>query len=269
MATTLPQALAALRRRYGDAVIQEAGALTPEAVWPTGIRALDHRLLPGGLPLGRLSVLAAQARAPTGRLTLLQSLTAAASRDRLTVYLDLVGTLDPGFLADLGADLSAVLVVRPPSGRWEEGLLMARSLVRAGAPWLAVALGDRVPRSAGWEHRLTGLAEAVSARRGVCLIAAPAPLPQPLAYAASLSLTCEAAGWQEVHGDVAGLRTRLRVVKSKVGVPGRAVTMLLRYPRPYGHAEAIALPAVIDLPRPALASAEDLAVSGLLDAAEV
>jgi hypothetical protein len=258
MATTLPQALATLRRRYGDAVIQEAGALTAEAVWPTGIQSLDRQLLPGGLPQGRISVLAATARAPTGRLTLLQALASAASRDRTIVYLDLAGTLDPGFLADLGADLAAVLVVRPPSERWEEGLLMARSLVRAGAPWLGVALGERVPRASGWEHRLAGLAEAVAGRRGICLIAAPAPLPQPLAYASSLSLGCEAAGWQEAHGDVTGLRTRVTVIKSKVGAPGRSATLLLRYPRPYGPAEVISLPAVVDL---TAAPAEDLPVA--------
>jgi hypothetical protein len=139
MSTPLTQALATLRRRHGDDVIRPGDTLGGVEAWPTGLPILDHRLTPGGLPVGRVSLLAA-APGASGRLTLLQTLTAIASRERVAVYLDLMGSLDPGFLADLGADLMSLLVVRPPSGRWGEGLSMARSLVVAGAPWLAVAL---------------------------------------------------------------------------------------------------------------------------------
>jgi hypothetical protein len=250
MSTPLSQALATLRRRYGDAVIQSGDTLSRTgSVWPTGLPTLDFRLTAGGLPLGRLSLLAASPPpGASGRLTLLQALSAAASRERTAVYLDLAGSLDPGFLADLGADLEALLVVRPPSGRWGEGLSMARSLVVAGAPWLAVALPPVAPgRDPGWEHRLTGLVEAVSARQAVCLVAAAAPVPPALGYAASLTLGCEAAGWQEAHGDVVGLRTRLTVLASKVGAPGEAATLLLRDPRPFATAHVVGWPAVVDL----------------------
>jgi recombination protein RecA len=253
MSTPLSQALATLRRRYGDAVIQSGDTLSrAAAVWPTGLPTLDSRLTAGGLPLGRLSLLAAPTSpGASGRLTLLQALSAAASRERTVVYLDLAGSLDPGFLADLGADLEALLVVRPPSGRWGEGLSMARSLVVAGAPWLAVALPPGAPGGSrgdpGWEHRLVGLVEAVSARQAVCLVAAAAPVPPALSYAASLALGCEAAGWQEAHGDVVGLRTRLTVLASKVGAPGETASLLLRYPRPFATAGVVGRPAVVDL----------------------
>ncbi|HYA00892.1 MAG TPA: hypothetical protein VEK76_11155 [Candidatus Binatia bacterium] len=284
MSTPLSQALAALRRRHGDGVIRSGDTLEGVEAWPTGIPVLDHRLAPGGIPLGRLSLLAAAAPGVSGRLTLLQALTATASRERTAVYLDLTGSLDPGFLADLGADLSALLLVRPPSGLWADGLSMARSLVRAGAPWIAIALPE--PRAAlvpsgppdhrlagqaavtpsapqepqdstvaararpaadpGWEHRLTGLVEAVAARRAVCLVAAADP-PAALGYAASLTLECVAEGWHEIHGDVLGLRTRLTVARSKVSAPGETVTLLLRYPRPFATAEVMARPEVVDL----------------------
>jgi hypothetical protein len=156
-----------------------------------------------------------------------------------------VGSLDPGFLADLGADLSALLVVRPPSGRWGEGFSMARSLVMAGAPWLAVALDSR--SDLGWEHRLSTLVESVAARRAVCLVSAASPLPPALGYASSLTLECAADGWEEAHGDVLGLRTRLTVVKSKVSTPGETAALLLRYPRPFAAAEAVGRPVVVDL----------------------
>ena len=102
MPTPLSEALATLRRRHGDAVIRSGDSLGGIEAWPTGIPILDHRLTPGGLPVGRVSLLAA-APGASGRLTLLQALTATASRERVAVYLDLVGSLDPGFLADLGA----------------------------------------------------------------------------------------------------------------------------------------------------------------------
>ena len=271
MSTPLSEALATLRRRHGDTVIRSGDALGGVEAWPTGLPVLDHRLTPGGLPVGRVSLLAA-APGASGRLTLLQALIAAASRERVAVYLDLVGSLDPGFLADLGADLRALLVVRPPSGRWGEGFSMARSLVMAGAPWLAVALpageasavpghpislavgadsgpeGRSRPRSdLEWEHRLSTLVESVAARRAVCLVSAASPLPPALGYAASLTLECAADGWEEAHGDVLGLRTRLTVVKSKVSAPGETAALLLRYPRPFAAAEAVGRPAVVDL----------------------
>jgi hypothetical protein len=244
MPTPLSEALATLRRRHGEAVIRSCDALGGVEAWPTGLPVLDHRLTPGGLPVGRVSLLAA-APGASGRLTLLQALVATASRERTAVYLDLVGSLDPGFLADLGADLSALLVVRPPSGRWGEGFSMARSLVMAGAPWLAVALDSR--SDLGWEHRLSTLVESVAARRAVCLVSAASPLPPALGYASSLTLECAADGWEEAHGDVLGLRTRLTVVKSKVSTPGETAVLLLRYPRPFAAAEAVGRPAVVDL----------------------
>jgi hypothetical protein len=257
MPTPLSEALATLRRRHGETVIRSGDALGGVEAWPTGLPVLDHRLTPGGLPVGRVSLLAAASGA-SGRLTLLQALVAIASRERTAVYLDLVGSLDPGFLADLGADLSALLVLRPPSGRWGEGFSMARSLVVAGAPWLAIALpavgagsgpeGRSRPRSnAGWEHRLSTLVESVAARRAVCLVSAASPLPAALGYASSLTLECAADGWEEAHGDVLGLRTHLTVVKSKVGAPGETAALLLRYPRPFAAAEAVGRPAVVDL----------------------
>ena len=295
MPTPLSEALATLRRRHGDAVIRSGDSLGGVEAWPTGLPILDHRLTPGGLPVGRVSLLAA-APGASGRLTLLQALTAIASRERVAVYLDLVGSLDPGFLADLGGDLTSLLVIQPPSGRWGEGFAMARSLVVAGAPWLAVALpgadaltpagtgaaslgvqlsatgiaapeaspialpgaGDRPrePRRARprpdpvWEHRLSTLVESVATRRAVCLVSAASPPPPALGYAASLTLECAADGWEEVHGDVLGLRTRLTVVKSKVSTPGEAAALLLRYPRPFAAAEAVGRPAVVDLALP-------------------
>jgi hypothetical protein len=252
MATTtssLAEAISALQRRYGAGAVRRGGDPVPAGVWATGVPALDEVLAPGGLPVGRLSVFAGERRpgclGASGRLTLLQALLAIASRSMQVAYVDLPGTLDPGFLADLGADLDSCLVVRPPSGAPGAGLAMARTLVRAGLPWVGVAFGSgRVP-AAAWEHPLNALVEAVWGGRAVACFSAPAPLPAPLAYASSLTLSCSPLGWHEAHDDVVGLRVRLEVAKSRVGAPGAETAMLLRYPRPHAVGEVVGLPTLV------------------------
>jgi hypothetical protein len=159
MPDSLSAALATLRSRYGPQALRQGGSPEEPGTWPTLVPVLDGVLTPGGLPRGRVTVLAAAGRGPSGRLTLLQSLVALASRSHDTGYVDLAGSLDPGFLADLGADLSACLVISPGPERWERGLVMARSLVTAGMPWVGIALGWEQPRPALWDHALAALAE--------------------------------------------------------------------------------------------------------------
>jgi hypothetical protein len=260
MSDSLAAALATLKRRYGPKALRRGGPAEVTEVWATGVPAIDDVLAPGGLPRGRLTLLAAGAKSgPTGRLTLLQSLAAIASHAQEVGYVDLAGTLDPGFLADLGADLDACLVLDPGASRWARGLAMGRSLVAAGLPWVAVALGGVQPRSAAWEHALTALVEAVARRGAVCVVAASAPAAAPLAYASSLTLSCSALGWQRSHGDVTGLRVRLTTTKSKVSAPEVEATVLLRYPRAYAVAEVVGLPAVV----PSVAARTDAALPRL------
>src|SRR5438132_600050 len=257
MTESLSAALATLRRRYGPEALRRGG-LPEVAVWPTGVPVLDGVLAPGGLPRGRLTLLAAATRqGPSGRLSLLQALAATASQSCDVGYVDLAGSLDPGYLADLGADLDACLVLTPGDGRWERGLVMARTLVNAGLPWLAIALGCAQPRPSSWEHALAALVELVARRGAVCGIAAPAPQAAPLAHASSLTLACTAAGWQRAHGDVTGLRVRVVMAKSKVHTPSAEAMVLLRYPRPYAVAEVVGLPTVVT-PRPRADSVEAL-----------
>lgn len=246
----LDEAILRLRRRYGSSALRRGGDPMPSAAWSTGIPALDGLTTSGGLPCGRISVLAGEGRGATGRLTLLQALTAAASRSMEVAYLDLAGSLDPGFLADLGADLDSCLVLRPADGGAAAGLTMARSLARAGIPWIAVALGRGRPggSAAALEHALTALAGAVEGSGAVTCVAAPSPLPAPLAYASSLTIGCTPLGWQQAHGDVAGLRVRVRVTKSKLGAPGGESGVLLRYPRPFAAAEVVGLPELVESP---------------------
>ena len=247
----LADTVAGLQRRYGSAAVHRGDEPDggERAAWGTGIPAIDVRLAPGGLPRGRLTLLQATQEGVSGRLTLLQALAARASREGDVVYVDVAASLDPGFLADLGADLGSCLAVLPGRGRWREGLAMARALVVAGSPWVGVALDRGHPPNAEIEQALNGLVEAVHRRRAVCVVAAPSPVAAPLAYASSLTLSCLPAGWQESHGDITGLRVALEVSKSRLFAPGATDTLLLRYPRPYATAEVVGYPAVMSPPR--------------------
>jgi len=247
MMSDLSDAIATLRHRYGAAAVH-LGGHDRESTWPTGMPAIDERLTLGGLPPGRLTVLSAGHGGATGRLTILQALAAGASRSMDVAYVDLMGTLDPGFLADLGADLGACLVVTPTRWRWGQGLAMARALVGAGVPWLGIALDNEAPRAELWDHALSALGAAVWKARTVCVIASPSPLPLPLAYASSLTLACAATGWHEAHGDVVGLRVGLTVLKSRLGAGSGRASVLLRYPRPSVAGEVISTPMLVPVP---------------------
>ena len=243
--TALDEVVGRLQRRHGHAAVRWGADPASAEVWPTGIPVLDA-VLPQGLPCGRIAVLTGERGRATGRFTVLQALAARASRSMEVAYVDLAGTLDPGFLADLGADLDACYVVRPPRGALGPGLAMARTLVAAGVPWLAVALGSAAGRERGWEHALSALVGVVQGRGAVACVSAPSPPAAPLAYASSLTAACAPLDWQLAHGDVIGLRMRLTVVKSKIGGAHGEVALLLRYPRPHAPAEVVGMPAVVE-----------------------
>lgn len=242
--SSLAEAISALQRRYGAAAVRRGGDPMPAGVWPSGLPVVD-RLAGGGLPAGRVTVLAGQRASASGRLTLLQAMLAVATHSGRVVYVDLPGSLDLGYLADLGADLRSCLVVRPPQASPGIGMAMARTLVRAGVPWVGIAFAPGRSAAAAWSHPLTALVEAAWARRAVVCVSAPAPLPAPLAYASSLTLGCTPLGWHEAHGDVVGLRVRLDVVKSKVDAPGASTAALLRYPRPHSVGAVVGLPMLL------------------------
>src|SRR5258708_40355047 len=63
--SSLAEAISALQRRYGAAAVRRGGDPVPAGVWASGLPVLDRMLAGGGLPLGRVAVLAGQS-APRG-----------------------------------------------------------------------------------------------------------------------------------------------------------------------------------------------------------
>src|ERR1035437_2432669 len=171
----LADTVAGLQWRYGNAAVHR-GAEPEDAEadrWATGIPTLDLGLTPGGLPRGRVTLLQAAAPGVSGRLTLLAGMAARASHDGEVVYVDVAASLDPGFLADLGASLAAP----PAGGRWREGLPWRGPLwlpAHRGWRWRWDGRGAGPRRSSrlstGWSRRCTAVARSASSP--------PPPRPQ-------------------------------------------------------------------------------------------
>jgi len=98
MSDSLSAALATLRSRYGPQALRRGGTPEQAGTWSTAVPVLDDVLTPGGLPHGRVTLLAAAGRGPSGRLTLLQSLAALASRSHDTAMWISRGRSTPGSL---------------------------------------------------------------------------------------------------------------------------------------------------------------------------
>src|SRR5258706_548270 len=62
--SSLAEAISALQRRYGAAAVRRGGDPVPAGVWASGLPVLDRMLAGGGLPLGRVAVLAGQSAPP-------------------------------------------------------------------------------------------------------------------------------------------------------------------------------------------------------------
>jgi hypothetical protein len=251
----LDEALRRLRLRYGDAVIRPGGGPLPEESWPTHVPALNQLLPGGGLPKGRLTVIAAegqrvQPHTTTGQRSLLGALLAEASHHGMCGYLDLPKTLDIGYLFDAGmVSTSTFLVLRPPQSATGPGLAMGRSLIRAGLPFLAVAFPPQPGPEWQWTHPLTALLQAAWRARAALVASASAPLPPALAHAASAILTVSPGEWHRQHGVVLGRRATVTLTKSKLGAPGASTTILVNYPTPFQAPGVVGIPSLVpDLP---------------------
>lgn len=217
----LQRAIQAVQVRFGEQALVRAGRLGALAAWPTGVGVVDRLSGIGGLPRGRVCLLAGGPG--SGKLSLGLALLAQATRDfAQAVVVDAAAGFDPWALAALGGELEPLTVVRPPGS--EAAGEAAVALARAGAGFLLVLGATALPEAA-----LAPL-ESAAARSGcLALVVAEAP-PAALAYASSLTLELARTSWTWERGELVGLRARALCVKNKVGAPGGAGELEVRYP---------------------------------------
>ena len=144
----LETALAQIEKAYGKGTIMRLGENTGmniEAI-STGSIALDAATGIGGLPKGR--IIEIYGPESSGKTTLALTVIAQAQKaGGDAAFIDAEHALDPGYAANLGVDVDALLVSQPDNG--EQALEIAEALVRSGALDVVVidSVAALVPRS--------------------------------------------------------------------------------------------------------------------------
>ncbi len=211
--------------------LQRASELArPEASssLPTAVAALN-RLLPGGLPKGRLIEL--WGRRSSGRFSLgLAALAATTSSGQAAALVDLGDHLDPETAARAGVDLRCLLWARPR--RAKEALAAAEMLLAAGFPLVVADLGlstrTRWVPDAAWVR----LARSAAAQGATLLLSTPRRA-SGIAADAVVSSSAAHAVWQGSGSSprlLAGLSSRLTLEKHGRATPGLAAPLSLDVP---------------------------------------
>ena len=242
-------ALAAAVNRRFDAPVVRVG--TEPAEWaavPTGFATLDAATGLGGFPRGRITELIG--RPTSGRETIAARTAAGATHGGFAAWVDVSGAIDVAHLAECGADLDRLFILRPP--RPLDALAITDRLVAAGRYSVVVldalpdlggsvgggaaagaaggaGVGARGGAAAGagvGPHTRGGIDGAVErflrvitprlgrSETALIILAAPEHPHRALAHAAALRVALFKVGFLRQGGVFRGWRTRARVLKS-------------------------------------------------------
>jgi recombination protein RecA len=214
----LDAAINSIRVRFGSQALTRAAELPSPQPWPS-LTAIDRLSGIGGLPRGRLTVLAGSGSC--GKLTLALLLLAGATREFAhAMVIDTSSGFDPWTLLPFSPELSALTVVRAPAP--DLAGEAAAALARAGAGF--ILLMGEVP-----EHWL-GPLESSANRSGTVLVGVVDAPGRAFAHASSLSVGFSRTGWIWERGQLVGLRASARCVKNRVAPPLGETELEIRYP---------------------------------------
>lgn len=218
-----------VQKRWGGphALRLASGGAAPVTL-PTGFPELD-KLLGGGLPTGRITTL--RSGPTSGATTIAHTVVATAQRaERVPVYLDASHCYDPATGARVGVDFDRLTIVRPEDPI--EALAIATTLARSGGFDLLVFDSLTLQHQRLLSTWLACMATLLHAADTALLLLTsawggdPYEGGQALAHYSSLILSAQREGWVRTPpGCIAGVRTRLSVVKNKTAPPGGAVEL--------------------------------------------
>jgi recombination protein RecA len=247
----LDQAVAQIKRRFGDGALMRLGDATHLNVEtiPTGSLALDVALGVGGVPRGRIT----EVYGPegSGKTTICQHIVAEVQRrGGVAAFIDMEHALDPSYAARCGVNVDQLYISQPDTG--EQALEIAETLVRSGAVDVVVidSVAALVPRAEiegemgdshpGLQARLMSqalrkLSGAIKQSNTIMIftnqlrekIGVMFGSPETtsggraLKFYASVRLDVRRVTAIKTQGEVTGHRTRVRVTKNKVAPPFR------------------------------------------------
>jgi len=247
----LDQAVAQIKRRFGDGALMRLGDATHLNVEtiPTGSLALDVALGVGGVPRGRITEI--YGPEGSGKTTICQHIVAEAQRrGGIAAFIDMEHALDPSYAIRCGVDVESLYIAQPDTG--EQALEIAETLVRSGAVDVVVidSVAALVPRAEiegemgdshpGLQARLMSqalrkLSGAIKQSYTVMIftnqlrekIGVMFGSPETtsggraLKFYASVRMDVRRVTAIKTQGEITGHRTRVRVTKNKVAPPFR------------------------------------------------
>jgi recombination protein RecA len=247
----LDQAVAQIKRRFGDGALMRLGEATHlnVEVIPTGSLALDIALGVGGVPRGR--IVEVYGPEGSGKTTLCQHIVAECQKmGGVAAFIDMEHALDPSYAARCGVDINSLYISQPDTG--EQALEIAETLIRSGAVDLIVvdSVAALVPRAEiegemgdshpGLQARLMSqalrkLSGAIKQSNTVMIFTNQLRMKigvmfgspettsggRALKFYASTRLDVRRIKSIKDQGEVVGHATRVRVTKNKVAPPFR------------------------------------------------
>jgi recombination protein RecA len=232
MVAASPPVIAMPPQRIAEAVNAQLRArvvqvgITPTAgppVLTSGFPVLDEATGLGGFPCGRITELIG--RPTSGREVVAAHTVASASGH--SAWVDVPGLIDIAYLAQCGADLDRLFILRPQHAT--EALAIAARLLADGHFRVVVldALADLAPGGAtacDVAQFIRVVTPALGRSTTAALIlSAPENHYRPLAHAAALRISLAKIGLLRRGGVFRGWRTRARILKSpglQGGEPG-------------------------------------------------
>ncbi|MFA5692041.1 MAG: recombinase RecA [Acholeplasmataceae bacterium] len=245
----LEQTLKQIEKQFGKGSVMKLGDEADHSleVIPSGSLALDIALGIGGYPRGR--IIEVYGPESSGKTTLtLHAMASAQKYGGVVAFIDAEHALDPVYARNLGVDLNNLILSQPDTG--EQGLDIAEALIKSGAIDLIVIdsvaalvpeaeiAGDMSANHVGLQARMMSqamrkLSGVISKSKVVAIFinqirekvgimfGNPETTPggRALKFFSSVRLEIRRAEAIKSGTDMTGVRSNIRVVKSKVSPP--------------------------------------------------
>jgi recombination protein RecA len=255
----LEQAIKQIEKQFGKGSIMKLGDEADHSieVIPTGSIALDIALGIGGYPRGR--IIEVYGPESSGKTTLTLHAMASAQKQGGTVaFIDAEHALDPTYAKALGVDLQNLVLSQPDTG--EQALDIAEALIKSGSIDMIVVdsvaalvpeqeiAGDMSANFVGLQARMMSqamrkLSGVISKTKVVAIFinqirekvgimfGNPETTPggRALKFFSSVRLEIRKAEAIKSGNDLVGIRSNVKVVKSKVAPPLKSASVDIMY----------------------------------------